>query len=398
MEISRRVDALGSGIFHRNDIRKQLYRHESASRNLPNLVDLSLGSTDLLPPSIVLDAIRKAIHEPESSSYCLHSSTRPFREVVAAWAKRRFGVNVDPENEVLLLVGSQEGTAHLPFVVMNPGDTGLILDPSYPSHRGGLVLADAHIEKLVLKADDDWKPDFSSLSNCQLDKLKIMVFGFPHNPTAQVGEQCWLDDAMARGVAHQIVIAHDNPYVDLSLEGTSPSLLNCEGWRELGIEFFSLSKAWSMGGFRLAFAIGAKQLISGLRRVKSVIDFNQSLALQKGAIEALSSSLDCPRKTLRVYRERRDRTVAALGRLGWGVPVPSMAMYLWMPLPHWAKTKSWDDELLVANLLDSTGIAITPGSGFGTGGDDWLRLALVRPVDELETAISRIEPWWNANS
>ena len=191
MEISRRVDRLGSGVFHRNDTRKNLYRLGSVTRKLPSLVDLSLGSTDLLPPAIVLEVMRKALNEPESSSYCLHSSTRPFREVVAAWAKRRFGVNVDPDSEVLLLVGSQEGTAHLPLAVMDPGDVGLILNPSYPSHRGGLILADAQIERLLLKSDEGWKPNFRSLSNSQLDKLKIMVFGFPHNPTAQVGDQRW---------------------------------------------------------------------------------------------------------------------------------------------------------------------------------------------------------------
>ena len=397
MVISKRINELGSGVFHRNDIRKQSYRQATLTKSLPPLVDLSLGSTDLLPPAIVLEAMRKALSDPQSSSYCLHAATKPFRDVAADWAQRRFGVKVDPNSEVLLLVGSQEGTAHLPLAVMDPGDTGLVLDPSYPSHRGGLVLAGAQIERLLLKADSGWKPDFRSLSNSQLDQLKIIVFGFPHNPTAQVGAQSWLDEAMACGVRHQVVIAHDNPYVDLALEGDAPSLLNCDGWRELGIEFFSLSKAWCMGGFRLAFAIGAKQLIKGLRQVKSVVDFNQSLALQKSAIEALASCPDYPNQLLRVYRDRRDRSISALSRLGWDVPTPSMAMYLWMPLPYWATKQGWDDERLTADLLEKTGIAITPGSGFGSGGTDWLRLALVRPADELEQAVSRIGPWWNAN-
>ncbi|WP_320667230.1 aminotransferase class I/II-fold pyridoxal phosphate-dependent enzyme [Prochlorococcus sp. MIT 1307] len=398
MTISRRVERLGSGIFHRNDVRKESYRNKSITNSLSPLLDLSLGSTDLLPPAIVLEAIKKSIYEPESSSYCLHAATKPFREVVADWAEKRFGVDVDPNSEVLLLVGSQEGTAHLPLAVMNPGEAGLILDPSYPSHRGGLVLADAQIERLLLTANEGWKPDFGSLSNSQLDQLKIIVFGFPHNPTAQVGEQSWLDDAMACGVNHHIVIAHDNPYLDLSLEGDSPSLLRCEGWKEWGIEFYSLSKAWCLGGFRIAFAIGAKKLISGLVRLKSVVDFNQSLALQKGAIVALTSCLDCPGKVVEIYRERRDRTLRALSHLGWHVPSPSMAMYLWLPLPTWAVDKGWDDEHLAADLLEKTGIAITPGSGFGAGGANWLRLALVRPADEVEKAISRIGPWWNANS
>ena len=178
MALSKRIELLGTGIFQRNDTRKKQYELNNLSRESLPLIDLSLGSTDLLPPESFLEAIRKALNEPESSAYCLHAATRPFREAVTNWALRRFGVNIDPDNEVLLLVGSQEGTAHLPLAVMDPGDTGLILDPSYPSHRGGLVLADAHIERLLLKSNEGWKPDFSSLSNSQLDQLKIIILGF----------------------------------------------------------------------------------------------------------------------------------------------------------------------------------------------------------------------------
>lgn len=398
MAISRRINRLGSGVFHRNDIRKQAYRLERTSRNLPPLLDLSLGSTDILPPDSVLDVIKENIHNPESTSYCLHSGTRPLREAVSAWAVKRFGINVDPETEVLILVGSQEGTAHLPIAVMNPGEKGLILDPSYPSHRGGLVLADAQVERLRLKEEDGWKPDFFKLTKSQLDELKIIVFGFPHNPTSQVGDQSWLDAAMKCGLDHKVVIAHDNPYVDLSLEGQSPALLQCDGWREWGIEFFSFSKGWCLGGFRLAFAIGASNLISALRQVKSVVDFNQSVALQMGAIEALSSYASWPNHIVDIYRQRRDRTINALSGLGWEIPIPSMAMYLWMPLPNWAKSRGWNDERLSADLLNQTGIALTPGSGFGIGGTNWLRLALVRPADDLEAAAALIRPWWNAYS
>ena len=398
MTISRRIEKLGEGVFHRNDIRKHLYASSHSSNNSLPLIDLSLGSTDLLPPENLIFAIKTALNSPDSSAYCLHAATRPFRVAVSIWAAKRFGINVDPDKEVLLLVGSQEGTAHLPLAVMNQGDTGLILDPSYPSHRGGLVLAGANIERLSLKEDEGWKPQFSSLSNSQLDQLKMIIFGFPHNPTAQVGEQSWLDYAMECGLNHKIVIAHDNPYVDLALEGEAPSLLRCNGWREWGIEFFSFSKAWCLGGFRLAFAIGAKELINSLKLVKGVVDFNQSLALQKAAIEALSSQNDWLKHLIGVYRDRRDRTMEALRLLGWEVPIPTMAMYLWMPLPDWAKERGLNDELFAAELLDKTGIALTPGSGFGMGGSDWLRLALVRPVNEIEEAISRLKPWWHANS
>ncbi len=397
MATSRRLGRLGRGVFDRNDRRKQAYRLANAGPQSLPLLDLSLGSTDLSPPAVALEAIEVALRAPESSSYCLHASTRPFREAVAAWSQRRFGVSVDPDREVLLLVGSQEGTAHLPLAVLDPGDSALILDPAYPSHRGGLILADARIERLLLRPEQEWRPNFRALSNSQWDQLRMMVFGFPHNPTAQVGEQSWLAEAMDRGIRHQVVVAHDNPYVDLALDGEAPALLRCPGWRECGIEFFSFSKAWCLGGFRLAFAIGAEHLITALRELKGVVDFNQSLALQRGAIAALADAQDWPQQILGVYRERRDRTLAALHALGWHAPSPSMALYLWLPIPAWAKQQNYNDETLAADLLDQTGVALTPGSGFGSGGDGWLRLALVHPVEDLEAAVARMWPWWHAH-
>ena len=303
-------------------------------------------------------------------------------------------MTVDTEREVLLLVGSQEGTAHLPLAVLDPGDQALILDPSYPSHRGGLELADASIQTLPLTPEQGWAPDFKAITASQWDQLRLLMLGFPHNPTACVGQQSWLDEAMSQAQDHDLVVAHDNPYLDLALEGVAPSLLRCPHWRERGIEFFSLSKGWCLGGFRLAFAIGAEPLIMALRQIKSVIDFNQCQALQQGAVVALSDHADWPANLLPIYRERRDRTLAALTGLGWSVPSPSMALYLWMPLPAWARAQGWGDEQMAAQLLEHCGVVVTPGSGFGEAGRDWLRLALVRPVAELEAAVARLTPWW----
>ncbi len=398
MAISKRVKQLGAGVFARNDFRKQAYQREALEKDLLPLIDLSLGSSDLLPPPVVVKAIQSAFELKSSSSYCLHASTKPFRDAVALWIQRRFGVKVDSEKEVLLLVGSQEGTAHLPLAVLNQGQSGLILDPSYPSHKAGLLLAGANIETLVLKASQLWKPDINSLTCSQWDQLRLIIFGFPHNPTAQVGSQCWLDEIMENGKKHQVVIAHDNPYFDLALDGQAPSLMRCTGWREWGIEFFSFSKGWCMGGFRLAFAVGAESIISALKQVKGVIDFNQSLAIQAGGIAALSIADDWPSFILETYRERRDKAVAKLKELGWPVDSPSMAMYLWASLPSWAKAQGLTDEEFAAKLLSHTGIAVTPGSGFGIGGDGWLRIALVRPAAEIENAIDQMKPWWNVNS
>lgn len=393
MPISERLGRLGNGVFARNDARKAAYAQRAAAGGLPPLIDLSLGSTDLAPPAVALDAIAAALHRPESAAYCLQAATAPFRRAVATWVERRFGVTVDPEREVLLLLGSQEGTAHLPLAVLDPGDPALLLDPCYPSHRGGLLLAGAEPILLPLLAAEGWRPAFEQLSDSQWDALRLMVLGFPHNPTACTGEQAWLDEAVARACRHDVVIAHDNPYVDLALEGEAPALLRHPRWREVGIEFFTLSKGWCLGGFRLGFAVGAPWLISALAQVKGVVDFNQSLALQAGATAALQLAPDWPAQLLPVYRDRRDRTLAALAAGGWAARPPSMALYLWLQVPPAARARGLESEAFAAALLEATGVCLTPGNGFGPGGEGWQRLALVHPSTVLEEATARIAGW-----
>ena len=393
MRISERVQGLGSGVFARNDQRKLAYRLRSAGSGLEPLLDLSLGSTDLQPPPIALEVMRQQLLEPASASYCLHGATAPFREAVAAWAQRRFGVQVDPQREVLFLVGSQEGTAHLPLAVLNPGDQALLLDPFYPSHLGGLQLASAQPRFLRLRAEQDFCPDFDQLSPSQWDALKLMVLGFPHNPTATTGEQAWVDAAAERAVRHGLVFAHDNPYVDLALDGEAPALLRSPLWRQCGIEFFSFSKGWCLGGYRLAFAIGAEPLITALRQLKGVVDFNQSTALQAGAIAALEQASDWPDRIKPIYRERRDRMAAVLQASGWPVRLPSMALYLWLQVPERARLAGLDSEQFCAQLLDATGVCLTPGHGFGSAGEGYARLALVHPIEELEAGAQRMAAW-----
>jgi aspartate/methionine/tyrosine aminotransferase len=393
MRISERVQGLGSGVFARNDQRKQSYRASAAARSLPPLLDLSLGSTDLLPPQQAIAAMREQLSRPDSAAYCLHGATLPFREAVAAWALRRFGVAVDPEREVLLLVGSQEGTAHLPLAVLNPGDQALLLDPYYPSHLGGLRLASAQPQCLRLDSAAGFAPDFDQLSVSQWDALRLMVLGFPHNPTATTGEQAWVDAAAERAVRHGLVFAHDNPYVDLALEGEAPALLRSPLWRQCGIEFFSFSKGWCLGGYRLAFAIGAEPLITALRQLKGVVDFNQSTALQAGAIAALEQAADWPERIKPIYRERRDRMVQVLQSAGWPVQMPSMALYLWLELPERARAAGLDSETFCARLLEATGVCLTPGNGFGSAGEGYARLALVHPIELLEAGAQRMTAW-----
>ena len=377
----------------RSDVFSAMDRAKAAARRHhgQRLIDLSLGCTDQPPPLQVTAAIARTLELRSSAAYCLHAATRPLRVRVAAWIQRRFAVAVDPDTQVLLLVGSQEGTAHFPLAVLEPGEHGLILDPGYPSHLGGLQLASARIQRLALDPEDGWRPPFASLSHGERESLRLMVFGFPHNPTATVGEQDWLDEAMAMARRHDILVAHDNPYVDLALDGEAPCLLRSPGWQERGIEFFSFSKSWCMGGFRIAFAVGATPLIQALQQVKGWIDFNQSLAVQAGAMVALDQLEDWPARLRSLYRRRRDHMVQALATAGWPVTPRPMALYLWDRLPRAAG--AMDSLSFCLKLVQDTGVALTPGSGFGAAGRRHVRMALVAEEPHLTEAAQRVGAW-----
>ncbi len=369
---------------------------DARRRHGHQLIDLSLGCTDQPPPPQVMEAIVQQLGQRSSAAYCLHAATRPLRARVAAWIRRRFGVVADPDTQVLLLVGSQEGTAHFPLAVLEPGDHALLLDPGYPSHLGGLQLASARIQRLPLGPEDGWRPPFASLSHGERESLRLMVFGFPHNPTATVGSQDWLDEAMAMASRHEILVAHDNPYVDLALEGEAPCLLRSPGWRERGIEFFSFSKSWCMGGFRIAFAVGATPLIQALQQVKGWIDFNQSLAIQAGAMVALDDLEDWPARLRSLYRRRRDHMTQALATAGWPMAPRPMALYLWDHLPRAAG--AMDSLSFCLELVRDTGVALTPGSGFGPAGRRHVRLALVAEEPRLTEAAQRVGAWLKAGT
>ena len=387
MRFSKRLAELGNGVFARIDQAKNAYQREPGQRSL---IDLSLGSSDLRPPVEVLEAMASAIDQPASAGYCLEAGTAPFRQAVADWCEQRFGVSVDPDRHVQLLGGVSGGHGS-----SAPGGAGsrrcrsasrplLSLPPWW------IALGGASLLSLPLLQERNWEPDLEAITPATWEQLKLFVLGYPHNPTARLGSQELLDAVMHRGVSHELVIAHDNPYVDLALEGEAPVLLRSPGWRDWGIEFFSFSKGWCLGGFRLAFAVGAEPLIQALRQVKAVVDFNQSLALQQGAIHALRHCASWPATLHPVYRERRDRVLAVLRSHGWSIPTPEMALYLWLPLPPQLQLQGMTGESLARQLLERSGVALTPGSGFGPAGRDWLRMALVRPVGELEQAAHRL--------
>ncbi len=378
-----RLRALQSNVFADMDAAKA--RASAAGKDV---IDLSLGSSDLPASPHVIDAIAAALHDPLTHGYALFQSTQPFRQAVARWLERRFGLAVDPETEVLPLIGSQEGTAHLPLAVLNPGDFALLLDPGYPSHSGGVALAGGQVYGMPLRADRGYLPDFGEIPPAVLARARLMVLSYPHNPTTATATLDFFREAVEFCRQCDLVLVHDFPYLDIVFEGDRPpSILEADRDRAVAIEFFTLSKSYNMGGFRVGYAVGNADLIRALRQIKAAVDFNQYRGILQGAIAALDDDRGGIAQAVDTFRQRRDAMVDALRAIGWDVPRPAATMYLWAPLPErWRE----DSVGFCLELVRHTGIALSPGAGFGQQGEGYARFALVHPPEVLREAAQRI--------
>lgn len=384
MKFAKRLQPLRRNVFADMDAAKAASK--AAGKEI---IDLSLGSSDLPAGDHVLDAIKDSLYDPSTHGYALFQSTQPFRKAVAFWFEQKYGVAVDPETEVLTLIGCQEGTAHLPLALLDPGDLALLQDPSYPSHSGGIHLAGGEIYWLPTLEENQFLPVFSDIPQEVREKAQMMVLSYPHNPTTALAPLSFFEEAVQFCQENAIALVHDFPYGDMVFSGAppAPSVLQADRAKEIAIEFFTFSKSYNMGGFRIAFAVGNKDLILGLRQVKAVIDFNQYRGILNGAIAALTGDQGSIQNTVDTFEHRRDVFVEALNRIGWNVPKPNATMYLWAKLPE-----SWQGNAMDfgIQLVKATGVAVAPGSGFGKAGEGYVRMALVRDAEKLEEAATKI--------
>jgi aspartate/methionine/tyrosine aminotransferase len=388
ISLANRLSCFKSNVFAEMDQAKQLARSQGQQ-----IIDLSLGSSDLAVSPKILETMHQSLDDPTTHGYLLFHGTRHFREAAVHWYHHRFGLTIDPETEVLPLIGSQEGTAHLPLAVLNPGDIALLLDPGYPSHLGGVHLAGAEAYCLPLTAANQFLPDFEAVPVDVLDRSRMLVLSYPHNPTTAVADLDFFKQAVAFCQQHGIVLVHDFPYVDLVFgDYVAPSALQADPQRSCTIEFFTFSKSYNMGGFRIGFAIGNADLIRGLRQVKAIVDFNQYQGILNGAVTALSHCQEEVTASVRKFQQRRDAFIEALHQIGWRVPIPQATMYVWAPLPEPWKHNSvgFCHELVMA-----TGIAASPGSGFGQLGEGYVRFALVQDPPILQQAVWAIGQFLN---
>ncbi len=390
MHFATRLTALRGNVFADMDQAKSRARQAGKE-----IIDLSLGSSDLPTPAHVLTAIAQSLPDRSTHGYRLFHGTQAFRQAAAAWYAHKFGIVVDPETEVLPLIGSQEGTAHLPLAILNPGDFALLLDPGYPSHAGGVYLAGGQVYPMPITADNDFLPIFDDIPAHVLAQSKLMVLSYPHNPTTAIAPLSFFRQAVAFCQQHELVLVHDFPYVDLVFgEGPAPSILQADPEKTVSIEFFTLSKSYNMGGFRVGYAIGNAELIRALRQVKAVVDFNQYGGILNGAIAALTGPQASVYEAVETFRQRRDTFVQALHHMGWQVPLPQTALYVWAKLPApWAE----QSVEFCTQLVEATGVAVAPGAGFGKAGEGYVRFALVHEPGILKTAGDRIAQFLATN-
>lgn len=351
-----------------------------------DVIDLGAGDNDTPPPRVAIEAMSAALRNPALSKYGFQQGLPEFRQAAARWIERRFGIRFDPATETLPLIGSKEGLSHLPLAVINPGDVAIVPEPGYQAYLGGALLAGAEPYIAPLRPENDFLLQLDAVPGDILRRARIVFVNYPNNPTAAVATAPYLERTVAICRTHGILLAYDNAYCDLTFDGyRAPSIFEIAGAREVALEFFSLSKSYSMTGWRLGFAAGRPELIGALTRVKSYVDTGPFLAVQKAGAAALDRGEELVAPIRIELQSRRDAAVAALRAAGFAVDSPKAAMYLWVPLPAGVQSAAFAKQ-----ALEGLGVVVLPGSAFGPAGEGFFRIALTVDSERLRAAAERL--------
>ncbi len=351
-----------------------------------DVIDLGAGDADYPPPAEVTEALQRAVEVPALNKYGFQQGLPAFRQATVNWMQRRFGITFDPVAEVLPLIGSKEGLSHLPLALLDPGDVAIVPEPGYQAYIGGTLLAGGEPHIYPLTPRTNFLVELDEVPPETLARTKLLFLNYPNNPTAAIAPRDYLERTVALCRKHDIVLAYDNPYCDLTFDGyRAPSIFEIEGARDVAIEFFSVSKSFSMTGWRLGWAAGAARFITALTRVKSYVDTGPFLAIQQAAITALDNAERLIPPVVEELTRRRDAAVAALREEGFSLETPKGAMYLWIALPEGLASADF-----TRHALEQHGVVLLPGSGFGPGGEGFFRIALTVPPSRLVEAVRRL--------
>ena len=351
-----------------------------------DVIDLGAGDNDTPPPALAVEAMREALADPAYSKYGFQQGLPAFRTAASRWMERRFGIGFDPATETLPLIGSKEGLSHLPHAVVNPGDATIVPAPGYQAYLGGSLLAGAEPYVVPLRPENGFLLDLERVPEAVLRRARLVFVNYPNNPTAAVATPEYLERTVAVCRRHDILLAYDNAYCDLTFDGyRAPSIFEFPGARDVAVEFFSLSKSFSMTGWRLGFAAGRPELIGALTRVKSYVDTGPFLAVQQAGATALDRAEELVEPVRAELERRRDAAVEALRAAGFTLETPKAAMYLWIPLPAGVASAAF-----ATRALEETGVLVLPGSAFGPAGEGFFRIALTVGAERLREAARRL--------
>lgn len=379
MRIAKRIETLPPYLFASLDRKLAAKRAEGV-----DVISLGVGDPDLPTPEHVVEAMREAIADPATHRYPSYYGSIEFRSAVAAWYGRRFGVELDPETEVMALIGSKEGIGHIAFAYVDPGDEALVPDPGYPVYAASARLAGGTPVSLPAPAERGFVPDLSRAAVSE--RTKTMWLGFPANPTAAVADLTTLEEAVAFSRAHDVLLLHDAAYCEITFDGyVAPSVLQVPGAKDVALEFGSTSKSYNMTGWRIGWAVGSAEAIEALGVVKTNLDSGQFTAVQRAAIAALEGPQDHLDELRANYQRRRDLVVGTLNELGWSLKPPLGSCYVWAPVPEGETSVGFADR-----LLDDVGVFVAPGNGYGDLGEGYVRFSLTVPDDRLSEAMERI--------
>ncbi len=381
-KLSKKLQALPPYLFLEIDKAKRKARSEGR-----DIIDLGVGDPDMPTPKYIIEALYQAAQDPGNHRYALDQGMPALRRAIEGWYNRRFGINLNPDREILPLIGSKEGIAHFPLAFLNQGDYSLVPDPCYPPYKGGTILAGGKPYLMPLFNSNSFLPDLKKIPLSMRKKAKIIYINYPNNPTGAIADKKFFSEAIEFARKNKIIVISDLAYSEMTYDGyCAPSMLEVEGAKEVVIEFHSLSKTYNMTGWRIGWACGNEKLIQALAKIKSNLDSGIFSAIQLAGIAALEGPDEHINNMCRLYQERRDCLIQGLTTLGWQVTAPKATFYLWIKVP-----KKLGSIKFASLLLEKANLVVTPGVGFGKSGEGYIRMALTVPVERMQEALRRLK-------
>lgn len=381
MKFANRMNQFGEGVFSRLAVMRKNRLAQGKE-----VYDLSIGAPNIPPTKRIMEVMAEAVMKPANYVYAIND-TQQLLEAVAQWYKRRYDVELNPETEICSLLGSQDGLSHIALSILDPGDVMLVPDPCYPIFADGPRIAGAELYYMPLQKENDYVIQLQDIPEEIARKAKFMLVSYPNNPTAAMAPESFYHEVMAFAKKYDIIVLHDNAYSELVFDGQScGSFLSIPGAMEVGVEFNSLSKTYGLAGARIGFCVGNKEVVGMLKTLKSNMDYGMFLPIQAAAVEALTGNQAVVAETRAAYEHRRDVLCDGLIKAGWHMEKPAGTMFVWAPIPD----SYQDSESFVADLLDKTGVLVTPGSAFGPSGEGYVRMALVQSEDTMKKIVEAV--------